>query len=139
VTQLTLYHNLRNVAREAEAVCAATVGEYGLNAMQYTALSVIGDYGPIHASSVARHMWSAEASVMHAVATLRGRGYIIREEGRGVAKPLLITQQGLTVLDKCTRAMAAAEQHLRRFINPDTITGLADAHTKLLDWYDIHA
>lgn len=137
MTQPTLYHNLHNIAREAHALCTATVGEYGLSAMQYTVLSIIGDYGPIHTSSIARLMLSFDGSIAHAVAMLCGRKYIIRED-KGREKPLMITQDGLIILDKCTRAMTAAEQHLRRFLNTATIEGIAEAHLKLLDWYDIH-
>lgn len=140
VTQITLYQSLRNLAREHDEVCNATVKEFGLNATHYRALSVIGDHGPITSSNVARHMWCAyEASAAHAIAHLRGRGYVIREERRGHAKPLMITQSGMDILAKCTRAMDAAEVHMRRFISTATADGITAAHARMISWYEINA
>lgn len=139
MTQITLYQSLHNIAREHEELCAATVKEFGLNPLQYRALSVIGDHGPIPATDVARRMWCADGSAAHAVAHLRGRGWVIRENGRGAAKPLMITQPGMDVLIKCTKAMDSAESHMRRFISNATADGITAAHGRMLGWYEINA
>lgn len=137
MTEITVHEALRLLAREAADLANATLRDHDLTYIQYLTLGAIATHGPIDAAAVGRRIWVATASAAGAAATLRGRGYITRDETGGMSKPLLITQPGLAALTACDRRMAKIDSELMRFINEDTADALMAASIKLRGWYDM--
>lgn len=137
---LTVYESLRALNREANDLATSALREHGLNLNQYLALAAIADHGPLTAYAVATRMWVAEASVGHAIATLRGKGYVIRDEkpdGGGPAKPLLITQAGMVALTAAAKSMRSVDRDMGRYLTDAAAEGVMAAHVKLRGWYDL--
>lgn len=139
MTNLTLHESLRALEREAQDLAATVLRDHNLTYNQYLTLACIGDHAPISAADVSKHLTQAPGSVAHATSTLRGRGYVMRENNppNGLVLPLYITQTGLAVLAAATKSMLDVDRQLRRYLTDTTAEGITNAYLTLRDWYDL--
>src|SRR3984957_8593516 len=95
----------------------------GLNAIQYTALTVLERHDDMSSAQLARHSFVTAQSMADMITTLQGRGLIERHRDRADRRRLVVslTAEGRVLLDRYRDEVAALEG--------DLIAGLSGQQT----------